>query len=71
MSLITKLDLSDDDVLECKKVIYRIVGMENNNEPLPVPGVGARGKGAKRYACWFKYEHSTLIIGLSMAPVNH
>ena len=49
VSLMVKPSLTEEEVLECKKFIYRIVGMENNNEPLPVPGVGARGKGPKRY----------------------
>ncbi|XP_022105376.1 integrator complex subunit 13-like [Acanthaster planci] len=47
-TLITKLVLTDDDVLECKKAMYHVVGMETRNEPLPVPMVGSRGKGPKR-----------------------
>ncbi|KAK7102296.1 integrator complex subunit 13-like [Littorina saxatilis] len=47
-ALMVKEELSDSEVLECKKVIYSIVAMESKNEPLPVPAVGSRGKGPKR-----------------------
>ncbi|KAK3774530.1 hypothetical protein RRG08_049466 [Elysia crispata] len=46
--LMMKETLTEDEVIECKRVIYRIVGMETNNEALPVPAAGARGKGSKR-----------------------
>ena len=44
-----KEKLTEDDVLECKKAIFHVIGMETRNEPLPVLNVGARGKGTKRY----------------------
>ncbi|XP_038061672.1 integrator complex subunit 13-like isoform X2 [Patiria miniata] len=47
-TLITKLVLTEDEVLECKKAMYHVVGMETRNEPLPVPTMGSRGKGPKR-----------------------
>ncbi|CAH1782512.1 unnamed protein product [Owenia fusiformis] len=48
-SLISKETLDEDDVLECKKAIYHVVGMESRHEPLPVPASGGtRGKGTKR-----------------------
>ncbi|XP_074646913.1 integrator complex subunit 13-like [Tubulanus polymorphus] len=47
-SFITKERLEDDDVIECKKAIYHLVGTESRNEALPVATVGARGKGPKR-----------------------
>ncbi|XP_071784159.1 integrator complex subunit 13-like [Asterias amurensis] len=47
-TLITKSVLTDDEVLECKKAVYHVVGMETRNEPLPVPTMGSRGKGPKR-----------------------
>ena len=43
-----KETLTDDDVLECKKAIFHVVGMESRNEPLPVVNTGLRGKGTKR-----------------------
>ncbi|KAL3853647.1 hypothetical protein ACJMK2_017177 [Sinanodonta woodiana] len=46
--LIVKEKLDEDDVLECKKAIYHVVGMESRNEPLPVTAIGSRGKGPKR-----------------------
>lgn len=45
-TLMEKEQLTDDEVLECKKVIYNVVSMETKNEPLPVPVV--RGKGPRR-----------------------
>lgn len=47
-ALIVKEKLTEDDVLECKKAIFHVVGMESRNEPLPVVNAGARGKGTKR-----------------------
>ncbi|CAG5133701.1 unnamed protein product [Candidula unifasciata] len=40
--------LTDDETLECKKVILRVVGMEAKNDPLPGTSLGSRGKGPKR-----------------------
>ncbi|XP_006814307.1 integrator complex subunit 13-like [Saccoglossus kowalevskii] len=47
-SLITKEHLDEEDILDCKKSIYHLVGMESRNESLPVPVMGTRGKGPKR-----------------------
>lgn len=46
-TLITKEIIDEDDVLECKKVIYHLVAMESKNEALPVQASGVR-KGPKR-----------------------
>lgn len=46
--LMMKDTLTDDETVVCKRVILRIVGMETNNEALPVPATGTRGKGPKR-----------------------
>lgn len=43
-----KEKLTEDDVLECKKAIFHVIGMESRNEPLPIVNPGARGKGTKR-----------------------
>jgi len=40
--------LDDSEVLECKKAIYRVLGMETRNESLPMPATGARGRVGKR-----------------------
>ncbi|XP_071082400.1 integrator complex subunit 13-like [Haliotis cracherodii] len=48
LGLITQATLNDDDVLECKKAIYKVVAMESKNEALPFPVLGSRGKGPKR-----------------------
>lgn len=46
--LIMKETITENDVLECKKVIYRVQAMESRNDPLPVSMTGIRGKGPKR-----------------------
>lgn len=48
LSLVTKESLNQDEVVECKKVIYQLVGFESKGMALPVPTVGTRGKGPKR-----------------------
>lgn len=48
LTLITKEWLSPDEIVECKKVIYQLVGMESKGTSLPVPTIGMRGKGPKR-----------------------
>lgn len=47
-TIIVKEKLDDEDVLECQKAIYHVVGMESRNEPLPTSSAGTRGKGPKR-----------------------
>ena len=47
-TIIVKEKLDDEDVLECQKAIYHVVGMETRNEPLPSSSAGPRGKGPKR-----------------------
>lgn len=47
-SLIVKENITENEVLECKKVIYRVQAMESRNDPLPVSMTGIRGKGPKR-----------------------
>jgi len=46
--LIMKETITENDVLECKRVIYRVQAMESRNDPLPVSMTGVRGKGPKR-----------------------
>jgi hypothetical protein len=45
--LMVNEDLSDDHVIECKKVIYNLMAMESRNEPLPPACSGHRDRGAK------------------------
>lgn len=47
-SLIIKDTLDDEEVMECKKAVYHVVGMESRNEALPIQLSGSRGKGPKR-----------------------
>ena len=48
LNLIIKDNLTTDDVLECKKAIYVLLGLENKGTTLPIPTIGTRGKGPKR-----------------------
>lgn len=56
-TLITKEIIDEDDVLECKKVIYHLVAMESKNEALPVQASGVR-KGPKRYQLTRKVSYT-------------
>lgn len=47
-TLMAKETVTENDVLECKRVIYRVQAMESRNDPLPVSMTGIRGKGPKR-----------------------
>lgn len=47
-TLLVKERMTEDELLECRKAIFHIVGMESRNEPLPVNTAGIRGKGTKR-----------------------
>ncbi|KAG8228667.1 hypothetical protein J437_LFUL008904 [Ladona fulva] len=49
LSLLVKEELSDDEVIQCKKVIYDLIELEVKHEPLQTPNMGQRGKGPKRY----------------------
>lgn len=48
LSLLKKETLTTDEVIDCKKVIYNLIGMESKGTPLPMPVLGTRGKGPKR-----------------------
>ncbi len=48
LNLVPKEYLTEEEVLECKKAIYHLVGMESKGTNLPVPTIGIRGKGPKR-----------------------
>ena len=46
--LIIKQNLTDDQVIECKKVIYNLLAMESRNDPLPTAAcTGHRDRGTK------------------------
>ncbi|XP_071817960.1 integrator complex subunit 13-like [Apostichopus japonicus] len=48
MDIIYKPTLTEDDKRECRDVIYSMVKMEANSEPLPVPTMTTVRKGNKR-----------------------
>ncbi|KAJ8047812.1 Integrator complex subunit 13 [Holothuria leucospilota] len=48
LDIIYKPTLDEEDKTECRNVIYGVVKMEANNEPLPVPTIGTVRKGNKR-----------------------
>lgn len=47
-TLLMKETLTEDEMLECKRVIYKVQAMESRYDPLPVSMTGIRGKGPKR-----------------------
>lgn len=46
--LMTKEELTSEEVVLCKQVIYGLVSLEAKHEPLVQPNTGVRGKGQKR-----------------------
>lgn len=40
--------LTDEQVVQCKQVIYSLIGLDAKHEPLNTPNMGQRGKGPKR-----------------------
>ena len=79
MEALTKLivndELTDDQVLECKKVIYNLLAMETRNEPLPPTCSGHRDRGAKgnrreeQYRILFKVE-TELVMYSTLCTIN-
>nr|CAD7600293.1 unnamed protein product [Timema genevievae] len=47
-TLMLKEELTDEEVVECKQIIYSLIGQESKHEPLQTPSMGQRGKGPKR-----------------------
>lgn len=46
--VITKEKISEEEVIQCKQVIYNLIGLESKHEPLYLPNAGPRVKGQKR-----------------------
>ena len=46
--LLTKEELTSDEVAQCKQVISSLASLETKHEPLIQPNTGVRGKGQKR-----------------------
>lgn len=46
--IITKDKISEDEVLQCKQVIYNLISQETKHEPLNLVNLGQRMKGQKR-----------------------
>ena len=72
-SLIVKEKLDEEDVMECRKAIYHVAGMESRNEPLPTSLTSARAKGPKREEqyrqMWSELE--SLVGAYSSSSANH
>ncbi|KAK7791139.1 hypothetical protein R5R35_008573 [Gryllus longicercus] len=47
-SLLLKEELSDEEVVQCKQIIYNLIGLESKHEALQTPAMGQRGKGPRR-----------------------
>lgn len=48
LTLLLKPTLSEDEVQECKKVIFKLQAMESRSDSLPLPIVTLKGKGTKK-----------------------
>lgn len=48
LPLLLKPTLTEEEVQDCKKVIYRLQAMESRSEALPLPIVTLKGKGTKK-----------------------
>ena len=48
LSLLLQPSLTEDNVKDCKKVIFKLQGMEGRNESLPLPIVTLKGKTSKK-----------------------
>jgi hypothetical protein len=65
--LIVNEELTDDQVIECKKVIYNLLAIESRNEPLPPTCSGHRDRGAKgnrreeQYRILFKVQNMRIV----------
>ena len=69
--LMVNEDLTDDHVIECKKVIYNLMAMESRNEPLPPACSGHRDRGGakgsrreEQYRILFKVQLTQLFKSL-------
>jgi len=47
-ALLVKEEMTDEEVVQCKQVIYSLISLETKHEPLQMPNMGQRGKGPKR-----------------------
>eukprot|EP00106_Octopus_bimaculoides_P016217 XP_014783659.1 PREDICTED: protein asunder homolog [Octopus bimaculoides] len=72
-TLIMKEKIDEDDVMECRKVIFNILGMESRNDPFPTSVTGSRGKGPKREEQYRQFwnELETLIRCYSDSSPMH
>ncbi|CAI9740400.1 Hypothetical predicted protein [Octopus vulgaris] len=72
-TLIMKEKIDEDDVMECRKVIFNILGMESRNDPFPTSVTGSRGKGPKREEQYRQFwnELETLIRCYSETSPMH
>ncbi|XP_052780061.1 integrator complex subunit 13-like isoform X2 [Mya arenaria] len=72
-TLLIKERLTEEDVIECRKAIFYVVGMESRNEPLPVNLAGTRAKGNKREQQYSQMwqELETLVSAHAGTSENH
>jgi hypothetical protein len=53
--------MTDEEVVQCKQVIYSLIGLEMKHEPLQMPNMGQRGKGPKRCVFFVSTRDAELI----------
>ncbi|XP_018561790.1 protein asunder [Anoplophora glabripennis] len=71
-TLITKEKISDEEVFQCKKIIYNLISLESKMEPLHPLNTGQRMKGQKREeqykAMWNELE---MLVKNNLHTDNH
>ncbi|KAK6994947.1 protein asunder [Biomphalaria glabrata] len=71
--LLVQETLTEEQLLECTKLIYKVLEMEQKNDPLPIPATGSRGKGPKRDELYRQLwsELETLVRSYSDTSEKH
>lgn len=59
--LMVKEDLTKDEVLQCKQIIFGLLQLEAKHEALPVPSLAGGGRGGGKSANSRRDEHYKLL----------
>lgn len=68
--LMVNKELTDDQVIECKKVLYNLLSMESRNEPLPPTCSGHRDRGVKGNRREEQYRILFKVFSVKKDPVK-
>ncbi|GAB0094861.1 Protein asunder [Sergentomyia squamirostris] len=72
LNIISKSELTDEDIIQCQQVVYNLVSLEARHEHLPLPSMGHRLKGSKKEdqyrLFWTELE---ILVATSGTSVGH